>query len=241
MIVTSKPLYVYLQRPDTGEWVTVGRYLRHDDPGIGIFRYAPSYERAGLAWSIDPVNLPYAPDREYTALRYRGLHDALRDACPDAWGRMLLQREHGIPLNAPDHRYLYHSSNADRWGALAVGLSKTPSIANLSSPCLPQLDLFIAELRAIARHAPPVNAALRKRLVSLNSLGGARPKVTVQDKNLFWLVKPLLHTDAADIPLLEHAAHQWASAAKLNFAATVLHHVEGVSAVRVLRFDRNGC
>ena len=26
MLITSKPLFVYLQRPDTGEWVTVGRY-----------------------------------------------------------------------------------------------------------------------------------------------------------------------------------------------------------------------
>jgi serine/threonine-protein kinase HipA len=90
---SPKPLYVYLQRPDTGEWVTVGRYLLDEANKIGKFLYAPSYEQAGLSWSIDPVNLPFIPDTDYIAPRYNGLHDILRDACPDAWGKMLIQRD----------------------------------------------------------------------------------------------------------------------------------------------------
>ena len=34
MPIISKPLFIYLQRPDTGEWVTVGRYLA-GAPGRG--------------------------------------------------------------------------------------------------------------------------------------------------------------------------------------------------------------
>lgn len=48
-------LYVYLQRPDNGQWVVVGRYTQ-DRGEIGRFKYAPSYTESGARWTIDPVN-----------------------------------------------------------------------------------------------------------------------------------------------------------------------------------------
>lgn len=237
----SKPLYVYLQRPDNGEWVTVGRY-RVGAPGEGYFKYAPSYVDAGLAWTIDPVNLPFMPGPEMPALRYRGLHDILRDACPDAWGQMLLRREHNLPHDAPPLQYLQKASNLDRWGALAVGASVRIPKSHLNSPALPQLDLIVEELAALAERRPAIRASIRSRLVQTASIGGARPKATVQgDDGQFWLVKPEIATDVANIPLLEHVSQQWGAASGLDFAATVFHPAAaGRSAVRVLRFDRNG-
>lgn len=240
-MVTFKPLFVYLQRPDSGDWVTVGRYIFDGDRRTGLFRYAPSYVDAGLAWSIDPVNLPFRPDHDWQAPRYRGLHDALRDACPDAWGRSLLQRQHGIAPDAPDWKYLEVSSNAERWGALAVGRTPKPSVAHIASPLLPQLDMLAQELVAITQHAPPVDAKLRQRLVATLSLGGARPKATIRDGQMYWLVKPSLPTDIANIPLLEHFAHTWGRMAGLRFAETVYHPIGGGwGAVRIQRFDRHG-
>ncbi len=237
----SKPLFVYLQRPDNGEWVTVGRYLLEKESKTGKFRYAPSYERAGMSWSIDPVNLPFIPGVEHIASRYHGLHDVLRDACPDTWGKLLIQREHGIPADSHESRYLALSGNADRWGALAIGTSRHPSISVLEQPRLPQLEALAQELIAIFERKPPINAKLRKRLVATPSLGGARPKATVQDGDQFWLVKPYLPTDTTDIPLLEHFTQQWGIACGLNFAETVHHRLsDGLSVVRVLRFDRHG-
>jgi serine/threonine-protein kinase HipA len=237
----SKPLFVYLQRPDTAEWVTVGRYLGDPANGLGAFQYAPSYVDAGLTWSIDPVNLPFLPDHAFTAPRYRGLHDVLRDACPDAWGQALLRREHNLPDATPVARFLILSNNAHRWGALAVGTGKNPSVAAIATPKLPQLETLVRELQAISAHLPAVDAALRARLVQTVSMGGARPKATVQDsQGQFWLVKPRMATDIADIPRLEHMAQQWGAASGLCFAKTVLHASnEGFSAVRVLRFDRD--
>jgi serine/threonine-protein kinase HipA len=241
LTMTSKPIYIYLQRPDNGEWVTVGRYSLDNGKGVGTFLYAPSYLAAGLSWAIDPVNLPMIPRHEYIAPRYRGLHDVLRDANPDAWGKLLLQKEHQLPSDAHESRYLLLANNADRWGALAVGTSKSPSVANLKSPRLPQLEALSQELLAIAERRPPIDAKLRKRLVATPSLGGARPKATIQDGHDFWLVKPYLSTDTADIPLLEHVSHECGRLAGLNFASTVLHRLSvGLSVVRVLRFDRNG-
>lgn len=237
----AKPLYVYLQRPDNGEWVVVGRYKTDPVTGAGLFRYAPSYAQAGLSWAIDPVNLPFIPGELRQSQRYGGLHDVLRDACPDSWGQTMLRREHGLPENCTALRYLVLSGNGDRWGALAVGATTSPNVAKLSSPRLPQLDAIVEELLAIATNKPPVNAALRKRLFATPSMGGARPKATVQEQDTYWLVKPGLPTDTVDIALLEHATQQWGRAAGLRFADTRHHSVMGGrSVVRVHRFDRQG-
>ncbi len=237
----SKPLYVYLQRPDTGEWVTVGRY-RTSAPGNGFFKYAPSYIDAGLAWAIDPKNLPFLPGDDVAAPRYEGLHDVLRDACPDAWGQALLRREHHLPENALPLQYLIKASNVDRWGALAVGPGLKPPDAKVNHPSLPQLDEVVEELAALAERRPAVRAKIRARLVQTVSVGGARPKATVQgEQGEFWLVKPELASDVANIPLLEHVGQQWGAASGLQFAATVFHPAAGGrSAVRVRRFDRSG-
>lgn len=237
----SKPLYVYLQRPDTGDWVTVGRY-KAGKPEEGLFRYAPSYAEAGLAWPIDPVNLPFLPGQDFAATRYRGLHDVLRDACPDAWGQALLRREHNLPENTPPLQYLLKASNLDRWGALAVGPNPKFPGTKLDSPPLPKLDQVVEELVALAERKPTVRAALRARLVQTASLGGARPKATVHgDHGQYWLVKPEIATDVEDIPRLEHLGQRWGAESGLRFAATVFHpSAGGRSSVRVLRFDRSG-
>jgi serine/threonine-protein kinase HipA len=241
MTTISKPLFIYLQRPDTGDWVTVGRHVLDAASGNGLFRYAPSYVQAGLSWSIDPVNLPFVPDRDFIAPRYRGLHDVLRDACPDAWGRLLIQREHGLSADADDLRYLALAGNANRWGALAVGSAKKPPAAYLATPRLAQLDTLIQELLAMSERRGPVDANLRKRLMTHASLGGARPKATVRDGAAFWLVKPLIATDTVDIPLIEHATQQWGRVSGLDFADTHHHRAGvGISVVRVRRFDRDG-
>ena len=239
MMTTSRPLFVYLQRPDTGEWVTVGRY-KTGAPGEGFFRYAPSYIDAGHAWAIDPVNLPFIPGADVAAPRYQGLHDVLRDACPDAWGQALLRREHSLPEDAPPLQYLLKASNVDRWGALAVGAGARPPNAHMNNPGLPQLDEVVEELAALAERRPPVRARIRARLIQTASLGGARPKATVQgDNGQFWLVKPEIPSDPANIPLLEHVCQQWGAASGLRFASTVFHSSSaGRNAVRVLRFDR---
>lgn len=239
MLSISKPIYVYLQRPDTGEWVTVGRY-RAGIPGEGFFKYAPSYIDAGHTWAIDPRNLPFLPGTDVTAPRYQGLHDVLRDVCPDAWGQALLRREHNLPEDAPPLQYLLKAGNLDRWGALAVGSSPKPPDATMNNPGLPQLNEVIEELAALAERRPTIRAKIRARLVQTASVGGARPKATVRGEHgQFWLVKPELVTDAANIPLLEHTAQQWGANSGLNFATTVYHPAAGGrSAVRVLRFDR---
>lgn len=238
-MTTSKPLYIYLQRPDTGDWVTVGRYVLDAHLPLGHFRYAPSYLDSGLPWSIDPVHLPLGTSVDWPAHRYDGLHDVLRDACPDAWGQSLLQREHHLHGDVHPSTYLRLARNGDRWGALAMGSSRKPSIDFLRSPALPQIDALAAELLAMFERRPPIDARLRKNLIATPSIGGARPKATVVDGAVFWLVKPVLPSDTVDIPALEHFALTWAAHAGIDAAHSVHHQRSGgLSVLRVRRFDR---
>lgn len=235
----AKPVFVYLQRPDNGEWITIGRYLE------GGFVYAPSYFDLKLPtrWSIDPVNLPLIPGLEFRAPRYEGLHDVLRDAAPDAWGRALIRREHRIRDDAPQIEYLLKASNADRWGALAVGFSKSPAIAHLAHPEMSQLEDLVRELLAMQTQQRAIFPTLRRRLMTTPSLGGARPKAIVQDGQDYWLVKPILPSDTCDIPALEHACQRWGAAAGLNFAQSAYTPAgdgSPISIFRSLRFDRQG-
>lgn len=260
----SESLYVYLQHPANGQWQTVGRYRLEPGAGLGWFAYAPSYLASTSPLSIDPINLPLsAGTQEQVAVRYRGLHDVLRDACPDAWGQTVLAREYGLSEDAHPSRFLLLSDNDDRWGALAIGVGRSPPAAALSHPKLAQLGAVVSELRAMCERRPAVNASLRKRLTHRSSLGGARPKATVVDGHAdFWLVKPGLQTDTADIPCLEFFALHWARMCGLSVADAVLHQADGsirsmdlapgalpewprtgdsgISAVRIRRFDRQG-
>lgn len=232
--------YLYLEHPHTGEWVTVGRYGHANS--VGRFQYASAYLCGEHPVPIDPINLPLH-DRPVVAHRYGGLHDVIRDMGPDSWGMALIRREHGLPENAPYLQYVLKASNADRWGGLAIGTSKNPSVAHLKSPKLVDLDMLVKELLAINARLPPVDARLRRKILATPSLGGARPKTSVQDGEALWLVKPVLPSDVQDIPLLEHAIQKWATAAGLYFAPTrYLAFSEtkgsGISALLSLRFDR---
>ncbi|MCQ8897718.1 HipA domain-containing protein [Limnobacter humi] len=239
-----RPLYVYMQQPGTAQWLTVGAYWQDESSRIGRFKYAPSYEDAGHPWSIDPINLPRSTQQGlvYTAQRYGGLHDVLRDACPDSWGQAVLCKLHDLPSQSPMLTFLKVASNADRWGGLAVGGSPTPRVAQLATPRLPKLQAVVLELQAMANRKPALDSALRQRLQQTPSLGGARPKATVQDtQGQYWLVKPLTAADTTNIPMLEHFAQSWGAASGMHFARTAYaefstHH----TVVRVKRFDRQG-
>jgi serine/threonine-protein kinase HipA len=244
MIISS--VYVHLQRPDNGEWVTVGRYTLNraelnNESSTGQFVYAPSYVDAGYPWVIDPINLTRLDNGViYPAPRYEGMIDALRDISPDSWGKLLIQRAHHLSNTAHEFDYLINASNADRWGALTVSPTTNPNPAVAASPKLARIDELLEELQLMAEQKAPKHAELRKRLTKTPSLGGARPKATVQDGSHYWLVKPTIATDTGNIALLEYAVMSWGTRAKLNMAECRIYQDKARTAVLVKRFDRNG-
>lgn len=243
-MITSS-VYVHLQRPDNGEWITVGRYTLSlaesvNESTQGFFQYAPSYIDSGLKWIIDPINMPRLDAEPYLANRYGGLTDVLRDISPDAWGKLLIQKEFNLPARAHEYEFLIKASNADRWGALTVSRTRNPNPATASSPRLSKLEDLLTELGLMAEQKPSKYPDLRKRLTKTPSLGGARPKATVQDGDVYWLVKPTIQSDVSNTALLEYIAMRWAKASGLNVAECNLYQDDVRTAVLVKRFDRVG-
>lgn len=237
----ARPLYVYSQAFGK-EWVTVGAYVRAHEGEPAKFRYAPSYLEREDWVSIDPVNLPSTKSSEsFVAPRYQGLHDVLRDACPDSWGRKLLIKYRGLSEKASPLEFLKATDNSDRWGALAVGDRTLASPAQMQTPKIANIEQVIAELQAMEKGTAPINQQLRNQLVQTSS-GGARPKATIQDKaGDHWLLKPQSMFDLPQTAQIEHFAQTWGKESGLNFAQTELNQLpSGVPAVLVKRFDREG-
>ena len=70
-----------------------------------------------------------------------------------------------------------------------------------------------------------------------SSLGGARPKRTLQDHSMLILAKPRDRFDPYDLPAVEFACMTFAASKGLNVARTALH-AETPSTLLVERFDR---
>ena len=96
--MTSKPqtrrCYVYMTLPGQTKAVTAGRYEHEMTPAgvaIGRFVYGRSYLSRNDAVEIDPLELKLAP-RLYETPLLKGIFGGLRDASPDYWGRLVIQR-----------------------------------------------------------------------------------------------------------------------------------------------------
>jgi serine/threonine-protein kinase HipA len=91
-MTTSNSLYVYLQRPDTGEWVTVGRYsLRDEHTGAFVGNdddhprnHAAVYHQAEKRWRLSPAfDVVPNPDEQPRTLSMQlsqGRFDIAREA-----------------------------------------------------------------------------------------------------------------------------------------------------------------
>lgn len=90
---------------------------------LGRFVYGRRYLQRDDAVEIDPVELRLG-EREYQTIHHRGVFGALRDAGPDYWGRLVIDRHAGRPP-ADELGYLLESAD-DRAGALGFGLNVQP-------------------------------------------------------------------------------------------------------------------
>jgi serine/threonine-protein kinase HipA len=185
--------FVYITLPGATEPVTVGRYeLTKTRAGVplGRFVYGRSYLARSDAVEIDPVELKLA-QRTYQTTLLKGVFGALRDASPDYWGRLIIERHHGR-RQLGELEYLLNSAD-DRAGALDFGTGPQPPAPRRQF----NKTLDLAQLQKIADDILKDKQALKgpasqqaKRLLLINTaVGGARPKAVVEDKDGLWIAK----------------------------------------------------
>lgn len=138
--------FVYITLPGETQAVTAGRFvLAVDRRGVpqGRFVYGRSYLERPNAVALDPVELKLG-SRNFSTVALGGVFGALRDASPDYWGRLVIQRHLGNPQPG-EMAYLLFSPD-DRAGALGFGLNQAPPASRRSF----NQTLDLAKLQALA-------------------------------------------------------------------------------------------
>lgn len=201
--------------------------------------------------SLDPDLLPYG-GRQYV-VSGKSNFGFLSDASPDRWGRVLMKRREIILANEEDRDirnlsdidYLLGVHDVGRVGGLRFKkehdgdfLSNDKALA--APPWVKLRSLQNASLMLEASEDPYEKKWLLQLLAPGSSLGGARPKATVQDKcgNL-WIAKFPSHKDDFNIGAWEKVVHDLAKECGLDVPESKLENFsEEGSTFLVKRFDR---
>lgn len=237
--------YVYITLPGQTEPVTAGRFvLAPDRRGIveGRFVYGRSYLERPSAVALDPVELKLAP-RIYSTVALGGVFGAVRDASPDYWGRLVIQRHLGN-AQPGEMAYLLHSPD-DRAGALGFGLNQTPPAPKRTF----NQTLDLAKVQAIADAIVADNGGaaaadhhdhdqVEKLMMIGTSMGGARPKAVVEDSDGLWIAKFNRPDDPWNSARVEHAMLLLGRACGLVTVESRVVDVGGRDVLLVKRFDR---
>ncbi|TXN14482.1 type II toxin-antitoxin system HipA family toxin [Methylobacterium sp. WL122] len=241
--MTSKACFVYVTLPDSVDAVVAGRFqidgAGSGDP-VGRFVYGRSYLARPNGVAIDPTLLSVLDDRVRAYAAPSPVFPSLRDAAPDRWGRLVIEREYGGELD--EFGYLLNSPD-DRAGALGFGLNPTPPGPLRSFNRTLGLPELLAAADDLLRDDPTTadTPAIRQvqRLQLLGtSMGGARPKTVVEDEEGLWLAKFSRPDDAWDNPRVEHAMLALAIECGLSACRSKVVDVGGRPVLFVKRFDR---
>ena len=234
--------YVYIVLPGETEFVTAARFVlatdRHGIP-TGRFVYGRSYLARPDAVAIDPVDLRLTTEN-FETRQLRGVFGALRDAGPDYWGRLVIERHTGQAMLGELDYLLYAPDN--RTGALSFGLNREPPAPRRRIATT--LDLADLQRMADAIIADdelpmdPDSEQARLLLLAGSSMGGARPKAVVQDNNDLWMAKFNRPDDRWNHARVEHALLILARECGLSVAESRIETVGGRDVLLVKRFDR---
>lgn len=239
-MTSEREAYVYIQLPGTMETVPAA-LLRvqtlSDGTQIGRFRYGDRYLRRQEAVALDPFRLPLAKEVfEFTQLK--GIPGAVRDAGPDAWGWRVI--EHKLERSAADLQeidYLLHGPQ-DGAGYLSFGLKVEPPAPKHRYNRTHQLAELIAATQAI-EEGRPVAAHLLEQLDPGTSMGGARPKATIEDAQSLWLGKFPARDDRFNLQRVEFATLDLARRCGLTVTQARLQRVGESDVLMLQRFDRD--
>lgn len=238
-MTSEREAYVYIQLP--GSLATVPAALLRvqtlsDGTQVGRFRYGDRYLLRSDAVALDPFRLPLASQVVEFTLQ-KGIPGAVRDAGPDAWGRRVIEhRLEQSPADLHEIDYLLHGPQ-DGAGYLSFGLKVEPPAPKRQYNRTVQLPELIAATQAI-EDGQPVAVHLLEQLDPGTSMGGARPKATIEDEHTLWLGKFPAKNDRFNLQRIEFATLELARRCGLNVTHARLQSVGESNVLMLERFDR---
>lgn len=240
----TSEIFVYITLPGQVHAVTAARFEMREtyrQGMVGRLVYGQRYLSNPDAVEIDPTDLSLTQATVSTA-RLGGIFGALRDAGPDHWGRRVIERNVGGQLGELD--YLLHSPD-DRAGALGVGLNPVPPAPllefnkTIDLARLQELaDRFLTEDAGEANAGNAERRQVEELLLLETSMGGARPKNTVEDGDALWLAKFRHPKDRWNNPRVEHGMLELARRCGIDAAYSRVVTVGDGDVLLVKRFDR---
>lgn len=230
--------FVWMWLPGATEPVVVGR-LDQDATRL-LFVYGASYRQRKNAISVYEPELPL---QEGAIAPLEGLLMAscIRDGSPDAWGRRViinkLTGKNPDGDDVPEISELTYllQSGSDRIGALDFQASATEYVPRLAA------DASLEELMeaaALIDRGIPLPPALDRAINHGTSIGGARPKVLIDDGTTKFIAKFSATNDIYSVVKAEFIAMKLAAACGLNVAPVSMTRAAGKDVLLIERFDR---
>jgi serine/threonine-protein kinase HipA len=231
--------YVYIQLPGTLETVPCAS-LRVRSVGAGAFEgtftYGKKYLLRPNVVALDPFHLPLSA-RPQKFTKRKGIPGAVRDASPDAWGRRVIQAKLQRPeADIQEVEYLLNGPN-DGAGNLSFGRTLAPPATQRPFNRTHQLEMLVDAAEQLEEHGRLPHEVLEE-LEPGTSMGGARPKVTVEDDHKIWLAKLPERNDRHNVQRIEYATLELARLAGLRVCRTRLERLGERDVLMLDRFDR---
>lgn len=244
--MSDKKIYVYINIEDKDKLVG---YLWCHQKGTNqtaSFQYADSWLSDPERFAVDP-SLYLSSGIQYTS---NPLFGAFTDCAPDRWGRLLMQRfeqkrakrEKRQPRFLSDVDYLLLVNDSARQGALRFK-EKVDEAFMFPAEVKPIPPLIrLPELLSVAEKIADNTESdddLKLLLAPGSSLGGARPKASVIDRDGdLCIAKFPKKDDVGNIVLWEAVALTLAESAGINTPKWELKYVLDKPVLIVKRFDR---
>jgi len=245
--MTDRLAYVYADLEGTAH--LVGRLYAHNNKGkeTASFEYEAEWLANPLKYALEP-GLFLGKGQYHTG---RKLFGSLGDSAPDRWGRTLMKRAEARRAEADNAKartlyemdYLLMVNDETRQGALRFADAPGAHyLAHDGAPVPPLINLpkLLSATDALLEDAETA-AELKLLLAPGSSLGGARPKASVREKDgrLAIAKFPKKDDDYAAVEW-EFVALQLAAMAGINVPSFRLEQIAGRAVLILDRFDRDG-
>lgn len=230
--------YVWVWLPDATQPVVAGLLSRQGQQLV--FNYGRSYLARSDAIALYAPELPLQSG-SIPLIAGLSMPSCLRDASPDAWGRrVLINRKFGVKgadaseFELDELTYLLESGS-DRIGALDFQMSASQYVPRQTKqPSLEELQTAAEKVEK----GVPLSPELDQALLHGTSLGGARPKVLLDDGKRKYIAKFSANNDLYSVVKAEFIAMRLALKAGLNVASVALRTAMGKDVLVIERFDR---
>ena len=239
---TFREAFVWIWLPGETEPVVAGKL--EADNGTIIFNYGKSYlERVDDTNSAISIYHPELPLKAGTLPLPDGLSmpGSIRDAAPDAWGRrviinkMLGLKGANTDTSGLDELTYLLESGSDRIGALDFQRSPFNYVARSTNSAT--LEALLESVERVEQGLL-LTPELDQALLHGSAIGGARPKVLIEDGGKKYIAKFSLSTDLYSVVKAEFIAMRLAACVGINAAPVKLVTVVNKEVLLIERFDR---